>query len=234
MENKYELAKKAYYIDFDKIEEGYLACSQICYSDNINEAKSYLLDQLKYDNWKLKDSDEEITYINIPVKRYPNADKYVFEDIELTLFEIDKLLFERERINGLDEMLNNKDIQYCYIIKRGLYYGNNWCGYTDYIYKAGIYKKEDAISHAKSCGELSIKPVNIIEHNKMINKNINELKTKLIRDENNNIISEFLNIKSSLLSAFNNTKPLSNDLLKHLEDYFNESTLDKPTLENRL
>lgn len=176
---KYKLIQRAYKIDFDKIEEGYLASDQICHADNINKAKSILLGQISYENWKLKYLDKEITYLTIPVKRYPEGDWYEFEGEKLPLFGIQSILDERERILKLNQILENDNVKYCYI-KKGNYYRPNSSGYTDYAIWAGVYPKEDAVRAAKSCRDINLITINIDDHNAMINKEIENLKTRLL------------------------------------------------------
>ena len=77
----------------------------------------------------------------------------------------------------LKKIANNKKIRFCYI-RKGPYYRPNACGYTDFITKAGVYTKEEAIKRAESCKELTIIPVNIDEHNKFI---VDEVKDLLSR-----------------------------------------------------
>lgn len=178
---KYKLSKKAFEIDFSKIEEGYLydSSSFITYAENRNKAKSELLRMAYCENICLTGEDEELTYLTIPVIRCKEADKYFFEDKEMTLLSIDRELRERKRISDLDEILNNKHIKYCYIVKNGYYRPNN-CGYTDFKHRAGVYSKEEAVSSAKSCSDIRIMRIDINEHNQMINDEINELKTRLL------------------------------------------------------
>jgi len=44
---KYKIVKKAYEIDFSRIEEGYLWASEISYAENRNKAKADLLPTVK-------------------------------------------------------------------------------------------------------------------------------------------------------------------------------------------
>lgn len=175
------LVKKAYDIDFDRIEEGYMFDSglYILYAENRNEAKSELLKEFAYSYLKLKWGGDEVTYLNIPVIRMKEFDKVMFEDKTVKRFEIDNILEERERLAKLDEILNRPDIKYCYI-KKGSYYRPNSCGYTSHKTQAGVYTKEEAVSSAKNVREISVIPIDIEEYNKLINDEINELKTRLI------------------------------------------------------
>jgi hypothetical protein len=178
--SKYTLAKKAYKINFNRIDEGYLASEQICYENSIGKAKSKLLRNIRYDDLKLKYSNDNINFLNIPVIRFKEADLYHFEDKIISIRAIKGILEERTRIKELDEILLNETIKYCYIKKRGSYYRPNSCGYTDYLAWAGVYSKEEAVSHAKSCDELVIIPISIENHNKVINETIADLTTRLL------------------------------------------------------
>lgn len=188
-DNKFEDAKpllaegfivsKAYEIDFSKIEEGYLYSEKICYAKNRNEAKSILLKENKYEGICIKGTDDEVDYLSIPVIRCKNADKVVFDGKEIVRNQINELINERERIAKLDEIANNPNIKYCYIIK-GSYYRPNRCGYTSLRFEAGVYPKDEAVSHAKSVREIRLEWVDIEEHNKMINQKIEELQGQLL------------------------------------------------------
>lgn len=170
---------KAYQIDLDRLDEGYLSDTIMCYANNVNEAKKKLLQEVKYDNWKLKYTGDELTYLNIPVIRRKSDDKILFEGQAVTEIEKNRILYKRERLSLLENILNDKNIKYCYI-KKGSYYRPNSCGYTDFQYRAGVYSKEEAVQSAKSCDELTIIPIDILEHNKMINNEISELSSRLL------------------------------------------------------
>jgi len=177
---KLELTKKAFEINFSKIEEGYLYSPEVCYAKNRNEAKSKLLAQTKYESIMLCGEDEEVTYLNIPVLRCSHLDKYSFEGKELTEQEIEEKLDEIKRLSILDEILNNQHIQYCYI-RKGSYYRPNSCGYTDFKHRAGVYEKSDAVSQAKSCSDIWLERIDIEEHNKMMQDEIRDLTSRLIK-----------------------------------------------------
>ena len=77
-------------------------------------------------------------------------------------------------------MLSKSDVKFFYIFKNGLYYRPNSCGYTPYIYQAGIYEKKDAIDSARYCREITLLPVDVEKHNQIIKEEIEKLKTNLI------------------------------------------------------
>lgn len=170
---------KAYQIDLDRLDEGYLSDTIMCYANNINEAKKKLLQEIKYSNWKLKYSGAHITYLNIPIIRRKSDDKIMFDGKAVTEIEMNRILYKKERDLLLENILNDKSIKYCYI-KKGSYYRPNSSGYTDLKYRAGVYTKEESVQRAKSCNELTIIPIDIIEHNNMINSEISELSSRLL------------------------------------------------------
>lgn len=174
---KYKLEEKCYQVDFSKVDEGYLFSETICHAESLGKAKQKLLKEV--DECKLLRSEEDITFLNIPVKRCKEFDKHEFDGASLTMFEILRVLRSRKRDNILDGILADKDINYCYI-RKGSYYRPNSCGYTGVKQQAGVYTKQEAVSHAKSCKDIFVVPINIVEHNEMINKEINELKTRLL------------------------------------------------------
>ncbi len=188
---KYPIVKKAYGVNFDHIQEGYLAGEVVCHADSRNEAKNILLGKVSYDSWKLYYSDEELTYLNIPIRRVPSADICLFEGKELRLYQIERELAARTRMEGLEKLSQDDKVTHCYIIKRREYYGPNSCGYTSYKCYAGVYTKTEAISHAMGCEEITLEAINVAEHNDMINKQIQKAK--------NNLISEINTLEKSLI-----------------------------------
>lgn len=174
-----KVVKKGYEINFSKIEEGYLYDNRTCSTDTLNQAKSILVKENRYENICLMGEDDEVNYLTIPVVRCQPADKYEFEDSLKTIHEIRNILNKRKRLNKLNSFLENPDISYCYI-KKGSYYRPDGCGYTDMRHRAGVYTKQDAVSQAKSVQDLYIIPINIEEHNKMINDEIDDLKSRIL------------------------------------------------------
>lgn len=178
---KYKLVEKAWKINFSKIEEGYLYDPSffIAYAETRNKAKSILLDKAYCENICLEGEEDECTYMTLPVIRYKEADKYLFEDKHLTLWQIEEKIHEKKRLDKLEEILKDGSVSH-YYIKKGGYYRPGGAGYTDFKSRAGIFTKEEAVSSAKSCRDLTIIPIVVEEHNIMITEEINELKTRLI------------------------------------------------------
>lgn len=169
-----KLIEKAYQIDFSKIEEGFLYSDRIVWADNRNQAKKLLLK----DSWdmNIKGTNEEPTYLTIPVIRCKEADKFEFEGQSLTRMRIDEIVNRRLREKFLDDLVGD----FFYIRKRGYYYAPNSCGYVSSETDAGVYKRKDAISHAKSCEELFLVPIDVETHNKNILDKIENLKRRLL------------------------------------------------------
>jgi hypothetical protein len=179
MANKYKLLQKGYKIDFSKIEEGYLYSHMYCRADSLAKAKSILLKECIGESVCLCGQDDKVTYLTIPVIRCEELDLYDFEGEGTAFWRITEIHEKRKQLEFLDSILNDVTIKYCYI-KKGSYYRPNSCGYTEMIHRAGVFTKEEAVSSAKSCSDLKIIPINIKEHNLMLEKEINDLKTRLI------------------------------------------------------
>jgi hypothetical protein len=183
--DNYTLKKKGYCLDLNKIVDGcFYSYSEVtCVANDRNQARYILLDKIRYGDYKVYDDNLErtdITYWNIPVKRWKNSDIYEFEEQDLSLYKINQILEQRKRFAELDLILDDKSVKYCYIKKRGAYYRPDSNGCTSYITQAGVYTKEEAVSKAKSCDELVVLPIDVFEHNKMILAKIEDLKSNLI------------------------------------------------------
>lgn len=176
-----KIIEKAYCLNLKKIEEGYLYSDVVIYAENRNKAKLKLLNHIRYDDYVLKYKNEYLNYLNIPIKRYKEADYVEFRKEKVKRYDIERIVKKEKRNSEFDAILNDDNITHCYILKRGTYYCDNWCGYTSHVCDAGIYTKYEAIKHAKSCDEIFLEYTNKETHNKMINDKISYLKTKLIK-----------------------------------------------------
>jgi hypothetical protein len=180
-EQKYKLVEKAYCIDLIRIKHGYEYSLVVCHAKNLNAAKSIIYKLIKNEGME-NCYDEPISLANIPVIRYENSDHYFFENKIMTLREINGTVKERLRIAKLERLLNDESIKFCHICKHGSYYRPNSAGYTDYLSRAGVYEKKEAIEHARRCDELSLIPINIETHNKLIYDEIKDLQLLLISE----------------------------------------------------
>lgn len=178
-----KLIRKGYKINFDKIHEGYLSAGVYTNAESRNRAKQQLLRDVKYDGWKLMYTNEELTYLNIPIKRDKAVDILLVNGVEIKRYEYDRQQIINKRNEELDSILNNPTVRYCYIVKGNAYYRPNCKGYTDRKIRAGVYDKSDAISQGKSCEDLRIIPIDVEEHNAMILDSINDLKSRIIKRE---------------------------------------------------
>jgi len=177
---KLRLKQKAWGINWDKIDEGayYLGNIDIVYAQTRGKAKSLLLPDII--DYKLYKTGEYVEFTTIPIIRVKEADKYDFNGEILTIWKYDEVNIERKRIKELDDLLNNDSIKY-YYIRKGNYYKPNYCGYTDFKHRAGVYSKEEAVSSAKSCRDIWLEKIDIQEHNKMIENEIEELRTSILK-----------------------------------------------------
>lgn len=175
----YPLLKMAWAVNFDKFNEGYLASGCFCAAETKGKAKKELLGKVLFDGWVLKETGEEPTFLNLPIDRAYWQDIYDFEGEEMPYWKIRDILETRKRLSKFDDM-QKEPWTHCYILKQGVYYRPNSNGYTEYKAFAGVYTKEEGISSAKSCSDLSLIPIDIEKHNAMINEKILDLQARVI------------------------------------------------------
>lgn len=173
---------KGYQINLGKIEDGFLYSPVTCVAESLNKAKSILIKKVRYDGMKRRFSDNDINYTTIPVIRYPEGDIKEFEGKYITQREIDEELAKRKREEYFKSILNDDNTTHCYIRKHGSFYRPNVCGYTSFRSFAGIYEKNDAVQHGRSCSELQIIPINNEEHNKCLQDDIDDMKSRIISE----------------------------------------------------
>lgn len=86
--------------------------------------------------------------------------------------------------NLVDGIMSDSNIKYCYSKKRGLYERPDGYGYTQHLYFAGIFPKEDVCRWCEqSHGEITPVPVNLKERNELIREKIKELNDNLLPEE---------------------------------------------------
>lgn len=178
---KLKLIERCWELDLDKVNEGFLFDNIICHVETRNQAKVKLLEEAVWRGAVSNRTDEDFTYLDIPIKRYKLGDKFLFEDRPMTKWEIEQVLKRRQEDTEFDKLLADPTIEYCYIIKRGLYYGPNSCGYTAIRERAGVYTIEYGVSSAKSCRELRLKVIDIDEHNKYLREASEDILDKIIK-----------------------------------------------------
>ena len=74
---KLQFAQKAWEIDFGRVEEGYMFEKVWAYGNTVGQTKQELLVEVEGCKNYL---GEEITFLNIPIIRCKEKDKYYFED----------------------------------------------------------------------------------------------------------------------------------------------------------
>lgn len=176
-----EIKEKAWIINANDFEEHWYAPQDFIYAESEGQAKTKAL-RIVCDGDYARADKEDWTFTNIKIRRSKEGDKYLFEGNLVPKHIIDATMQERKRIAELEEMLANPLITHCYIRKRGTYYRPNSSGYTDRRCWAGVYTIEEGVDHAKGCDELSLEIIDVKEHNEMIVREIESLKTRLILD----------------------------------------------------
>jgi hypothetical protein len=180
MEQNLQVVNKGYELNLEKIQEGYLFSPVACSAPTRGAAKIEILKSIRLDDVKLANG-EETTYLNLPIRRSKNYDVVLFEGGEVTRHEVDTIKAYRKRMEHLNSLLDNPEIQYCYILKGGSYYAPNNCGYTQFKFSAGVYTKEEAVLSARSCEELRLEPISIEEHNLLMRDKIKDLESRIIQ-----------------------------------------------------
>ncbi|MGJ1228825.1 hypothetical protein ACR78H_25075 [Sphingobacterium siyangense] len=178
----FKVIEHGYSLDLNRIVGGWELSPYSCHAPNKNKAKSIIIKKLNRDYLDLKHSysQKEITYLNIPIDRDKRFDLVEFDGVQMTRSSAKGKQREKEKNKYLDDILVNPDITHCYIMKRGQYYGDNYCGYTERQVFAGVYQKSDAIKEVKRCDELTVRPIEIDSHNALINHFIERIKKHLI------------------------------------------------------
>ena len=182
MQNNAILQSKAFTINNRNFREPYFAPDVTVYADTASKAKSKILSKIKYDECK-DIYGEIINFITLRVMRAKSADKYLVDGQLKTLHDIEYDRKVKEKNERLDLLVAQNPNAKAFIKKGGSYYCSNYCGYTERKTEAGIYSIEDAVKSAKGCSlgdYMDVVILDPIEHNKMINDKINELKSKLI------------------------------------------------------
>jgi hypothetical protein len=174
----YPLLKRAWSVNFNKFEEN-LVGGYVCAAETKGMAKQQLLNKVLSDGLILKETGEKPTFSNLPIDRAYSYYIYDFEGEEMPYCEIRDILEARKNISIFDD-IQKQDWTHCYIYKQGAYYRPNSSGYTYHKEFAGVYTKEEGISSAKSCSDLSLIPIDIEKHNAMIKEKILDLQTRII------------------------------------------------------
>ena len=184
--NVFKVVEKAWTIDWDKIEEGfyYEGNINVVYAESRSKARGKFYADTDICDYKLR-GGIDIEFINIPFKRCEYSDKYDYGE-RFGVLTYEQYLRRKQKLEhktNLDEIMNNKDVTHCYIMKRGEYSRSGFCGYTSRKSIAGAYTKEEAVNHARNILDINILPINVIEHNELIRSEIKILESKIIYHE---------------------------------------------------
>lgn len=178
-----ELHSKAWAINADKFKQSWYVPEDVIYTNDRNEARLKAMGLLKWTDLLLEDTDEEATYLNVPVRRVPRADKYEVDGQILTAANIEYENRKRTRNEEIDKIVAENPNGHAYVKKGGTYWMPNSNGYTDYRIKAGVYSVQEAARIVKSSSLDRYETFVLIdkeEHNNYILGHIEDLKTRLI------------------------------------------------------
>lgn len=170
---------KGWQLGVSQLEEPWYYTDLSCRAENRSKAKALFMQMSELDGAKNKWGDE-VTFLNVPVVRCKEVDLVEFNRSQIVRSKVREELKKQDHQNQLDEILKNPDITHCHIMKRGLYYRDNSCGYVESKLGAGVYAKDYACSHAKGILELKIIPINKEEHNKYLTDHIEAIKKRMI------------------------------------------------------
>lgn len=129
----------------------------------------------------------EFSYITLRLKRSPDHDRFLIYGRIRSREDIEYDRKKDERDAEFKQLLADNPNSYAYIRKGGYYYQPNSCGYTEYKTQAGIYTLDQAVRECLGCSLSDyMMPILIdaIEHNQLLNKQIDALKSRLINTEN--------------------------------------------------
>lgn len=169
---------KAYEVNLGKVEEGFLYSREVAYANSVGEAKSIFLNMA--DKYYQLSTGNECTFLTLPLRRNKYLDIYKVGE---SFISIDEMLSQAKLIQhntNLSNILNNPSIEYVYIQKDGKYYCANSMGYTQYRKNAGIFTKKEGVDEGVNNLNYDIIPIDIDEHNQMIEEEIKYLKSKII------------------------------------------------------
>lgn len=139
---KYQIVEKAWILNNCNLEEPYFHNTDIVYYGNRGQAKR----QAVVDNALGKTlNGEEISFLNIKIKRFPNNDKIIYNGNIIKRYEQKSI----ERLNNIKELDKNK---FYYVQDRRSYVGNavlwwakNGNGYVTDLSKAHKYSYVEII-----------------------------------------------------------------------------------------
>ena len=170
---------KGWQIGASQLEEPWYYADITCRAENRSKAKGIFMQMSEVDGAKNKWGDE-ITFLNIPVIRCKEVDLVDYTGEQILRTQVRQAIKKEKHGKVLDDILADTEVTHCYIMKRGLYYRDNSCGYVESRLGAGVYTKEYACSHARNILEITIIPINTEEHNKYLTDHIEAIKNRMI------------------------------------------------------
>ena len=176
------LVEKAWAINPHNFKEPHFAPDGIFHATSPGQAKLKILREIRYEDHKTYTGDD-ITFLNIKIKRAPSADTYKLGEQTKSLSQIQYELEVKERNEKLEKLIQDNPGAKAYIAKGGLYYRPGSCGYTERLVDAGVYSIEHAAREVRGCSlgdHMRVAVIKTEEHNKMINDKIEDLKSRLI------------------------------------------------------
>lgn len=150
---------KAWQMDMSVIDEPYLYEELIVIAETRGKAKAKFL--RKYRDSIVLRNGEELSFTKISVFLRKDLEPKFYNNEWITKAEFEVIKEEESRKKGLELLLGNESVEYCFIKKRGMYYRENCRGYTYNKLQAGVYSKQYAVYEAKDCSDLTIVPVYI-------------------------------------------------------------------------
>lgn len=176
-----ELHTMAWVINKNKLAEPWFAPDEVYYGSSVGKVKRKALNDL--DGHLSSIFKEPFTFLNVPLVRAKQFDKYIIDGIIKTMADIDYDNRKAKQDTELLKIVNENPDGMAYIIKGGMYYRPDNCGYTEFKSMAGVYPVSDAARSVRGCSlgdNMRMVLIDKDEHNAMINERIEDLKTRLI------------------------------------------------------
>lgn len=175
-----QLQSKAWVINPQRLSEPWFCPDNAYYGDNVGQVKSKALRDI---NGLTNHAGDEFTWLTVPLIRAKSYDRYLVEGKIMTMVEIEReKAYEDRRVKMNALMVQNPDAK-TFIRKGGRFYRANRCGYTDHRIWAGVYTIQEAVSEVLACSiddGMDVEIIDIERHNREINQEIEELKSRLI------------------------------------------------------
>lgn len=178
---KGDIVKKAYTLDLSRIYNGHLYSEEefVVHDITSTSAKMQIQSKLLYEDLRLTNSSK-VTYLNMPIIRCKKYDLILYNGKAIPRHKKEHEMQKKLHNEQLDIVLADNNITHCYIVKRGSYYCDGYCGYTDIRSNAGVYPKLDAVQHIRGVYEAKLISINNKEHNEEIQTQIALLQKRIL------------------------------------------------------